>query len=131
MKQAITLLSALFLLPLIVLAADKFPEISHEELSKAIEKKKVTVIDVNGTRSYQSGHIPGAIDYAATEKDLAAKLPKDKDALIVAYCGSEKCGAYRRAAEAASKLGYTNVKHYKPGIAGWKERNAPLEKGQS
>ena len=33
------------------------------------------------------------------------------------------------AADAAVKLGYTNVKHFAPGIAGWKKSGAPTEKG--
>lgn len=101
--------------------------ISQIALTKAIADKSVTVIDVNGTDSYKSGHIPTAIDYYAT-KEFASVLPKDKGALVVAYCGSEKCGAYKKAAEAATKLGYTNVQHFSPGIKGWKESGAAVEK---
>ncbi|QEL19201.1 rhodanese-like domain-containing protein [Limnoglobus roseus] len=97
-----------------------FPNITHDELTKAIKDKKVTLIDVNGSDSYKQGHIPTALNYDEIEKDLAKKLPEDKGALVVAYCGSEKCTAYRTAAAAAKKLGYTNVKHYAKGIAGWK-----------
>jgi rhodanese-related sulfurtransferase len=39
----------------------------------------------------------------------------------VAYCGNEKCGAYAAAAAKAKELGYTNVKHFSGGIAGWKK----------
>ena len=46
----------------------------------------------------------------------------------VLSCGNEHCGAYARAAEAAHKLGYTNVQHFKPGIAGWKDAGEPTEK---
>jgi rhodanese-related sulfurtransferase len=88
----------------------------------------VTLLDVNGPVSYANGHIPGAIDYTAHTADLAKFLPADKSSLIVAYCGNEHCGAYARAAEAAQKLGYSNVQHFKPGIAGWKSANEPTEK---
>ena len=108
--------------------AGSFPDISFDSLKAAIANKSATIIDVNGTDSYKDGHIPGAIDFTANQKDLAAKLPADKSALIVAYCGSEHCGAYARAAEAAKDLGYTNVQHFKPGLAGWKASGAPLEK---
>ena len=30
------------------------------------------------------------------------------------------------AAKAAKELGYTNVKHYAPGISGWKQSGAPV-----
>ena len=105
------------------------PSISHEALVKAIADKKVTVIDVNGTESFKKGRIPGAIDFAAVSGDLGAKLPADKGALVVAYCGSEYCGAYKHAANAAKALGYTNVSHYSPGLKGWKASGQPLDKG--
>lgn len=115
--------------PILAIAGNATAEIEHDKLMKAIEAKEVTVIDVNGTASYEKGHIPGAIDYVAVKGDLAKSLPADKDALVVAYCGSEKCGAYAKAADAAKELGYTNVMHYKPGLKGWKSSNAPLEMG--
>lgn len=104
-----------------------FPNITHAELTKAISDKQVTLIDVNGTDSYKQGHIPTALNFDEVEKDLAAKLPADKSALVVAYCGSEKCTAYRAAASAAAKLGYTNVKHYAKGISGWKAAGEKVE----
>jgi rhodanese-related sulfurtransferase len=61
--------------------------------------------------------------------NLKSKLPANKKALIVAYCANPMCGAYKRAAAAAQKLGYTNVKHYSPGIMGWKKSGAKVAKG--
>lgn len=104
-----------------------FADISYKELTDAIAAKKVVVIDVNGTESFNKGHIPGAIDFAVAEKDLASKLPKAKDALVVAYCGSPTCNAWKRGADAAAKLGYTNIKHFKGGISGWREAGGPTE----
>ena len=54
-------------------------------------------------------------------------LPKDKNQLVVAYCGGPGCGAYRRGADAAAKLGFKNVKHLSAGISGWKKSGAPIE----
>ena len=51
-------------------------------------------------------------------------------ALIVAYCGGPKCMAYKAAATAALKLGYTNVKHLPDGIKGWVQAGEPVEKGR-
>jgi rhodanese-related sulfurtransferase len=85
-------------------------------------------IDVNGSLSFQTGHIPGAIDFASTKAELAGKLPSDKNALIVAYCGNERCSAYAAGAKAAQALGYTNVKHYAKGIQGWKASGENTEK---
>ncbi len=108
--------------------AAEVPSIGHAALVKAISAKKVTVLDVNGTDSYRSGRIPGALNYEAVEGKLKSALPANKKALVVAYCGNEYCGAYKRAALAAQKLGYTNVKHYSPGIAGWKKSGAKIDK---
>lgn len=126
MKKFLTLL-ALSLFSLNAFAGT-FPDISLNDLKAAIAARKVTLLDVNGPVTYANGHIPGAIDYTAHTADLAKVLPADKSSLIVAYCGNEHCGAYARAAEAASKLGYTNVEHFKPGIAGWKAAGEATEK---
>lgn len=128
MKLITTLLLVLGLTAIAFAASSKFPAISHQELEKAIAAGKVTVLDVNGSESFKEGRIPGAIDYIAQQKKVAALLPKSKDALIVAYCGNEYCPAYLAAATAAKELGYTNVKHYAPGIDGWKKSGAKVEK---
>jgi rhodanese-related sulfurtransferase len=104
------------------------PDISINDLKKAIEEKKVTVIDANGSDSFKSGHIPSAIDFEANAEKLKEVLPKDKDALIVAYCGGPQCGAYKAAAKAAVAMGYTNVKHLSAGISGWKTAGEKVEK---
>ena len=104
------------------------PDITIKDLKKAIDDKTVTVIDANGTDSFKSGHIPTAIDYEANADKLKEMLPKDKDALIVAYCGGPACGAYKAAAKAAVALGYTNVKHLSAGISGWKSAGEKVEK---
>ena len=109
-------------------AADgAFGDINHADLKAAIESKAVVVIDVNGTDSYKAGHIPSAIDFQANNKDLASKLPADKNALVVAYCGSPQCPAWKSAAKAVAALGYTNVKHYTGGLSGWKKEGASLQ----
>jgi rhodanese-related sulfurtransferase len=101
--------------------AAKYPEVTIKELKSAMESKSVVLLDANGTDSFKSGHIPGAIDFEAQSKNLASVLPKDKNALIVAYCGGPQCSAYQSAAKAAEKLGYKNVKHLAAGISGWEK----------
>lgn len=110
--------------------AGEFPDISIAELKEAINAKTVTVIDVNGTESWKEGHIPGAINFSSSKGKLAKLLPKDKGALVVAYCGGPSCGAYAAAASAAKSLGYTNVKHLSAGISGWKKACEKTEKGK-
>jgi rhodanese-related sulfurtransferase len=127
MRKLLIVASLLFMA--VVARATDFPEITISDLKAAISAKKVTVVDVNGTESWKSGHIPGAIDYQSTKDKLASLLPQDKNALIVAYCGGPKCAAYRAAAQAARELGYKNVKHLVAGISGWRESGQPEDKG--
>ena len=128
MKKLLSLLVSLLVVSGAFARSSKFADISQTELTAAIAAKSAVILDVNGTDSFKAGHIPGAVDYIANKDKLAALLPADKGALVVAYCGSPQCHAYSAAAEAAAKLGYTNVKHFAPGIAGWKKSGAPLEK---
>jgi rhodanese-related sulfurtransferase len=128
MKKLLTL--ALSMVFAAAVNAAEYPDISISDLNKAISEKKVTVIDVNGSASYKKGHIPGAIDFASSQDNLASQLPSDKDALIVAYCGGPSCSAYTKAANKAKELGYTNVKHLSAGISGWKKEGQKLEQAK-
>ena len=128
MKKLLTLITAAFCA--VHVYAGEFPDISINEVKSAIESKKATIIDVNGSDSWKAGHVPGAVDFQSKRAELAKILPADKGALVIAYCGSPSCSAYAQAATAAKELGYTNVKHMSAGISGWKEAGAPLEKGK-
>ena len=127
MKKIIALCAAALVTTAVYAA--QYPDIKIDELKAAMASKKVILLDANGTDSYKEGHIPGAIDFAANRDKLANALPKDKGALVVAYCGGPKCTAYKTAAKAAEKLGYTNVKHLAAGISGWRESGQKVEKG--
>ncbi len=126
--RPLALLLAFLLGTAAALAAEKFPVIAREDLVLAMAAAPITLIDANGSSSFRSGRLPGAIDYAARKADLAQVLPTDKGALIVAYCGSEACPSWRAAATAAAALGYTNVRHFKAGLAGWRQAGGKLER---
>lgn len=105
--------------------AKNFGEVSLTEVAKAVETKTATFLDANSKSSFEKTHIPGAVHFktAKKEKNLANRLPAQKDALLIAYCGGPMCTAWEDAATAACELGYTNVKHYKGGLKGWKEHS--------
>ena len=127
MKKLLALIA-----PFLVVAASyagEAKDITIPELKDAVAAKKVVLLDANGTKSWTEGHIASAIDFKANEAKLASLLPADKNALIVAYCGSPKCMAYKAAVAAAQKLGYTNVQHLPAGIKGWVKAGEPTEKG--
>jgi len=108
--------------------AGEYKEISVKDARALVDGKKAVFLDANGTESFKKGRIPGALDYQVVKSGLAASLPKDKNATIVAYCGGPKCRAYETAAKAASDLGYKNIRHLVAGISGWKEAGQPVEK---
>jgi len=109
-------------------AQNKTEDISLADLKKALANNAVVLLDCNGSQTYAKGHLPGAIDFEASEGKLATLLPADKGALIVAYCGSPRCLAYRGGVNAARKLGYTNIKHFSGGLSGWKAAGEALAK---
>jgi rhodanese-related sulfurtransferase len=126
--KKLLIIAAAFVLAASTYAAE-FPTITIDDLKTAMASKHVVLLDANGSESWQKGHIPGAIDFSANKENLASVLPKDKDALVVAYCGNPQCPAYRAAAAAAKELGYTNVKHLTAGIMGWKDAGEKMEHG--
>ncbi len=129
MNKPLGILAAFVFVAAAAFAAGTYPDISQDQLKQAIADKAVVLLDANGSDSFKEGHIPGAIDFDANRDRLASLLPADKATLIVAYCGGEKCVAYKAAAAAAVNLGYTNVKHFAPGISGWKSSGEPTEPG--
>jgi rhodanese-related sulfurtransferase len=128
MKNLLVAVAFLSLAAFARAASPQVVDISQGDLEAAIASKSATILDVNGSDSYRDGHIPGAIDYLAHRQDIAKLLPADKGALVIAYCGDIHCTAYRQAAYAALDLGYTNVRHFAPGIKGWKESGERIEK---
>jgi rhodanese-related sulfurtransferase len=129
MKKLVALCAAALLATAVY--AGEYPDISIKTLKTDIAAGKVTLLDANGSESWEKGHIPGAINFEASKEKLAKVLPKDKNALVVAYCGGPKCKAYQAAAKAAEKLGYTNIKHLSAGISGWKDAGEKMEPGRS
>ena len=128
MKKIMTLMAVALLTASVY--AGEFADISPKDVLAASKAKTAVIIDVNGSESYKEGHVPGALDFETISGKLAASLPADKNTLIIAYCGSPRCGAYAAAANAAKKLGYTNIKHMSAGISGWNEAKMPTETGK-
>lgn len=135
MRRSITTVLAALGIALFVTAVraaeEQYPNITIDELKAHLQSKDVTVLDANGTQSYQQGHIPGALDFDTVASNLEKVLPTDKNALIVAYCGGPQCPLYKAAAAKAVAMGYTNVKHLSAGISGWKSAGEKIEKSDN
>lgn len=102
------------------------PVISPERLRDLVDRRQVTVIDVNSDERFQQGHVPGALhlDGAAyTEADL----PEDKASPVVFYCSNALCRKAPNAAKRAGAMGYTDVKVMSSGIKGWVAKRLPTE----
>lgn len=100
-------------------AGAEVPAIGIEELESRVKKGDVLLLDANGSKYFAKGHIPGAIDADARSGDLVAALGEDKARTIVVYCGADDCEAWQTVAEAVRSLGYTDIRHFPPGISGW------------
>jgi thiosulfate/3-mercaptopyruvate sulfurtransferase len=108
------------------------------------QKKEMLIIDTMPYEaSYKKNHVPGAAQFlfpiiemtewktaetdGKTKEDFGKLLGKDKNRLIVIYCGFTKCGRSHNGAMWAVKLGYTNVYRYPGGIKAWKEAEYPVK----
>jgi rhodanese-related sulfurtransferase len=83
--------------------------------------ENVMIIDARPYKvKYTKGHIPGALSIPFSEFDKKANLlPKDKNALLIYYCGGLKCKLSHKSAKKAEKLGYKNVKVFAKGYPEW------------
>lgn len=100
--------------------------VSMAHLKKLIdEKAPMTLIDARPRRVAEKGMIPGALNIPDTEFDKHLdKLPADKAATLVYYCGGLECPLSEKSAEKARKLGYTQVVTYPEGHPEWEASHA-------
>ena len=99
-----------------------YPLVTKSELKEITTKKSAFIVDVNSDESFAKANVPGSIHFV-DKKAFAQALPKDKNTLIVAYCGGPACEAWKTAAKEACNMGYTNVHHFKEGISGWTKKD--------
>lgn len=86
------------------------------------------LIDVLPKEKYESQHLPGAINIPVNEiEDRIKEEVPEKDKEIVVYCANTKCQASPKAAEKLEDLGYTDVKDFEEGLAGWQEAGYEFE----
>ena len=84
------------------------------------EVESFELVDSRPLVLYDEGHIPGAVSIPYREFNaFAGKLPKEKDKLVIFYCGSRACRLGRYSAGKAEKMGYTRVKVFADGLHAW------------
>ena len=112
-------------LALVAAAKANIREYSVDEIRDRQQNgESFVLVDVREESEWQRGHIAGAVHLGKgiLERDLEAQYP-DKATDLVLYCG----GGYRSAlaAEAAQKMGYTNVSSMDGGWRGWTTADYP------
>lgn len=105
-------------------SAGKAPgKVTTAELAGLIKAGSVTVIDA---RPGATTGLPGARLLAGQPTaEAAAKVIPAKDSPVVTYCGNTSCFLSENLAKHLQKLGYTNVREYPQGYAGWREAGNP------
>lgn len=82
--------------------------------------------DARPGKRFGSAHVPGARSAFPKDKDFLSKLPADKNALLVFYCGGPTCPYTGEAVKKAQAAGYTNLKGFQAGLPGWKKAKLPV-----
>lgn len=108
--------------------------------AKALLDKGAVAVDTRKKAEYAEGHLPKALHLnyednsekaekydASKDKWETAKLPGDKNTVLVVYCNGTRCWKSYKAALKAVELGYKNVHWYRDGFPGWKEKGLPTE----
>lgn len=87
--------------------------------------KDKMIIDSRPYRTkFVNGHIPSSISLPASKFDKELeKLPSDKNARLIFYCGGVKCNLSHKSAWKAQELGYKNVSVFSEGFPAWKNGN--------
>ena len=103
-----------------------FASVKAADLSVELTESNAPIlIDTRSQGEWDAGYIDGAtlVEFP-TFLDNLDKLPADKDANIVVYCGSGHRGAM--AEMAMYLLGYTNVRNLGGGFGAWKTAGLPV-----
>lgn len=69
--------------------------------------------------AFIANHIPGSINIPTENAEMAENIIPYKDAEIVVYCANADCTASPELARKLEGMGYTNVKDFEEGLAGW------------
>lgn len=108
-------------------------KISTEEVKQKLNNKEdFYLIDTLASNSFEARHVPGAksLPYGTNFiKEFEEKIGAPKDAEIITYCASNGCQLSTLAAEALEDAGYTNVRHYADGLAGWMQAGYEFAEG--
>jgi rhodanese-related sulfurtransferase len=84
------------------------------------------LFDARPGKRFGGGHVPGAKSAFLKDKDFLSRLPANKDALLIFYCGGPTCPFTGVAIKQAESAGYSNLKGFQDGLPGWKKAKLPV-----
>ncbi len=125
--------------PAWVNAPGTYAEVSLDYIEKELAENRMMLVDARPKRpKYDKGFIPSAVSLPDSKfEELKGKLPRDKNNLLVFYCGGFACKLSHKSAQKALDLGYTNVKVFAAGYPAWKKKygaalagGVPIKKGK-
>ena len=102
-----------------VAGEDAYPAMSWAEIEAAV-KAGATLVDARNAEQYAAGHIPGAINVPTGDDAALTRLPADKTAQLIFYCGGPACSARTNCAAKVQALGYAKLAQYKGGYPEWR-----------
>lgn len=98
------------------------PGVSVKYVKKALDKGNSVVVDARPPRKFGKSNVPGSVSIPTTRFDaMTDRLPQNKDAELIFYCGGYHCPLSVKGAMKAKALGYTNTKLFQAGYPAWKK----------
>lgn len=92
-----------------------YPNLTFQQLQSKLNKKEnVKIIDIRTAKSFERGHIKGAINIPYTSWSSIPKITKDEEVVVICYVGTVSPKASERLAEL-----HNNVYSFKGGMAQW------------
>ncbi len=114
--------------------------ITVEEAKGLLDKKAASFFDMRSPLNFGKGHLPGAtliaykeksqysVDFDASQDSFdIARLPADKNAMIVIHSDGPSGWKSYKATVLLVKAGYRNVLWMRDGYAGWTAKGLPVE----
>lgn len=95
-----------------------YPSVNFEELRTHVRNKSAVVVDARSASSFTRGHVRGAINIPAGEKETYTEQylrQLEPGQLIIIYCSSPTCHASDMLYEYLATQGFTNMRLYTPG----------------
>ena len=102
--------------------------LNNNEVSHWINRKDALVIDLSANNEFLKGHIPGAVNLAASELAASESKSLKKDRPVVVYDRNGR--EAERAAALLKRLGFADVAFLDGGYDGWVRESLPVAKGR-